>query len=218
MIKKALSAPPSWNSGRVVGPKTEFTELQVAKLERILERNQNWHDLVLLTVGVDSMLRASDLLQLRVKDVAYPSGKIRSELRTRQQKTNYEVYPVLNIDARAWLRIWIAKSGKSQDHFLFTRKKEADADPITRGHYARLTKRWADWLELPSEEYSTHSLRRSKPVIMFEAGKPIELISELLGHQSVATTTRYLGINQKKARAAALDHRIFKGPSKDYLQ
>ena len=208
----------SWNSGRTVGPKTEFTETQIAKLEQILERDQNWHDLALLTVGVDTMLRASDLLQLRVMDVAYSSGKIRSELRTRQQKTDYEVYPVLNVDACAWLRVWIAKSGKSQDHFLFTRRKEANAEPITRGHYADLVKRWADWLGLPSEEYSTHSLRRSKPVIMFEAGKPIELISQLLGHQSVTTTTRYLGINQKKARAAALEHRIFKGPSKDYLQ
>ena len=207
----------SWNSGRTIGAKTEFTETQIAKLEGMLERERNWHDLALLTVGVDSMLRASDLLQLRVMDVAYASGHIRSELRTRQQKTDYEVYPVLNVDARAWLRIWIDKSGKSQDHFLFTRRKEANAYPITRGHYADLVKRWADWLGLPSEDYSTHSLRRSKPVIMFEAGKPIELISQLLGHQSVATTIRYLGINQKKAKAVALEHRIFKGPSRDYL-
>ena len=208
----------SWNSNRAVGPKTEFTRPQTRTTELYLLRDRNWHDLALMSFGLDSMLRASDLLSITVADVAYPSQQIRSEVRTRQQKTDRNVYPVLTEATKTYLAHWIQVSGKQPEHFLFTRGKAVDAAPISRGHYASLVKSWADWLGLPVEEYSTHSLRRSKPVWMYEHGETIGVISKLLGHKSTEVTLRYLGIDQKKAAAAALRHPMMKGPSSAQLQ
>ena len=199
-----------WAKSRVLGS-------QLQMIESIHLRNRSWHDLALLGTALDTMLRASDLLKLKVSDVMYPSGKFRSEIRCRQQKTKRNVYPVLNEATKNYLTIWIRLSGKKQHHYLFTRTKGRDSEPISRGQYARLTKRWADWLELPPEEFSTHSLRRSRAVIMFEKGEPIELISKLLGHKSAEVTTQYLGIDQKKAAAASLRHPVLKGPTKEIL-
>ena len=208
----SLPAKTSWNAGKAIGPKTEFSKAQIQALEAILVRNQNWHDLALLGVAVDTMLRAGDLLVLKVEDVAYGSGTLRRGIRRRQQKTSVAVFPVLSQATQAHLSKWIEVSEKRQTHFLFTRNKGKDAQPITRGHYAALIKRWAGWLNLPAEEYSTHSLRRSKAVLMFEKGEPIELISLLLGHTSVVATISYLGLNQKKAASASLRHGILRGP------
>ena len=217
MTSKTLSAKTSWNSGKAVGPKTEFLPSHIHRLEAIQLRNRQWHDLALISTALDSMLRSSDLLKLKLEDVMYASGNFRSELRCRQDKSGSNVYPVLGEATKAYLTIWIRVSGKKMHHYLFTRTKGADAPPLTRGHYARLTKTWADWLELPKEEYSTHSLRRSRAALMFQRGEPIEMISLLLGHKSVAVTIRYLGLNQKKAAMTSLRHPMMKGPPKELL-
>lgn len=207
----------SWNADRAVGRKTGFTKPQTEQIEHYPLQQQNWHDLAMMSFALDGMLRSSDVLKASVGDVTYPSGFVRSEVRLRQQKTDRNVYPELGVATQTYLRIWIEISGKEQDHLLFTRSKPNDAPAISRGHYANIIKTWAEWLGLPPEEYSTHSMRRSKPAWMYDQGEPIELLAELLGHKSTEVTLTYLGINQKKAAAAARRHPMMKGPTPDQL-
>ena len=49
-----------------------------------------------------------------------------------------------------------------------------------------------------SEEMTTHSLRHSFATDLLNSGCDIRLIQELLGHNSIATTEKYLKINKKK--------------------
>ena len=42
---------------------------------------------LLLNLGVDLMLRSSDLLNLKVSDVVYDSGKVKTEVKVKQKKT-----------------------------------------------------------------------------------------------------------------------------------
>ena len=42
---------------------------------------------LLLNLGVDLMLRSSDLLNLKVSDVVSNSGKVKTEVRVKQKKT-----------------------------------------------------------------------------------------------------------------------------------
>jgi len=64
------------------------------------------------------------------------------------------------------------------------------------------------------QDYSSHSVRRSKPAHMYWAGEDIALVSRLLGHKSIASTIEYLGITQVKAEAAALRHPMMRGSGK----
>ena len=63
---------------------------------------------------------------------------------------------------------------------------------------------------MDSSQYSTHSLRRTKPVYMYS--KPdvtIEDLMMLLGHKSPESTIRYLGIDIEQAQKKAIKYDLF---------
>jgi len=155
------------------------------------------------------MLRASDLLQLRVSDVQHSNGIIKISFPWRQKKTTTGVFPVLTPTTQKGLLAWINATDKRSKDFLFTRQKPSNGDPITIGFYRTLIKNWAVSIGLSPEFYSAHSLRRTKATFLYERGVTVEIIGRLLGHKSPASTIRYLGIDEAQAQNAALMHDIF---------
>ena len=65
--------------------KKPLNQNQVKSL-RTLVKDKPLHDL-LLNLSVDLMLRSSDLLSLRVKDVMNESGTVKTEVKVKQKKT-----------------------------------------------------------------------------------------------------------------------------------
>jgi len=180
----------------------------------MLTDQEKWHDLCLFLVAIDTMLRASDLLRLRVCDVLDGNGNVKTTFPWRQKKTASTVYPVLTPTTKKAVLEWIAASDKhSQDH-LFTREKPNIGEPISIGFYRTLIKRWVVLIGLSPEDYSAHSLRRTKAIFLYERGVSIELIGRLLGHRSLASTIRYLGIDEAHAKQAALTNDIFNSAAK----
>jgi integrase len=211
MPTPSASKKRAWNRGQIVGQKRAFTPDDLALIEQHLLAQNNWHDLALLSFGLDTMFRASDLLMTQVRQVCYPQGPVRTMIARRQQKTQNIVNPVLTPTTRHYLQCWLEISHKQPQDYVFTRHKPHGSAPITRAHYADLIKTWASWLGHESAEFSSHSVRRSKPAHMYWAGEDIALISRLLGHQSIANTIEYLGITQHKAEVAALRHSLLRG-------
>ena len=195
-----------WNRGLIVGERLAFSIEETHEILCNLRREGSAHDACLFAVGIDSMLRGSDLLRLRVRDVMAADGKIR----LRQQKTGQNVYPVITSTAQDAVRAWVSESGKKPAHFLFTRRKSIDADPLCTGHLRALIKQWSLAIGLSSKRYSSHSLRRTKPSYLYHYGlADIVTISVLLGHSNMAVTHRYLGISKNEAQQAALAGDIF---------
>ena len=65
--------------------KKPLNEQQVKTLRKIVS-DKPLHEL-LLNLSVDLMLRSSDLLSLRVKDVINESGSVKTEVKVKQKKT-----------------------------------------------------------------------------------------------------------------------------------
>ena len=65
--------------------KKPLSEKQVVALRKLVKENE-LHEL-LLNLGVDLMLRASDLLNLKVSDVLNESGSVKKEVRVRMKRT-----------------------------------------------------------------------------------------------------------------------------------
>lgn len=198
-----------WNKGRSVGPRQGLTSDQVRQVRAHLSKQKSNHDICLFSVAIDTMLRASDLMALRVRDVILPNGHIRESFPWRQKKTSGGVSPVLTPQSQKTLRTWLAESHKRPEHFIFTREKPIDGPPITVGFYRQLVKSWVKAIGLSPHHYSAHSLRRSKAIFMYERGVSVEIIGRLLGHQSPASTIHYLGIDENAARVLAQSHDIF---------
>lgn len=201
-----------WNKDLAVGQKRAFSLAECMMLEEILLSEENWHDLALFSFGLDTMFRASDLLASLAEQVTYPNMQVRRLIPRKQIKTKQTVFPVLTIQSQFYLQKWLAVSGKERPHYLFTRNKAIDAEPISRAHFAEIIKGWAVKLGLNPQAYSTHSIRRSKASHMYWNGVDIALISKLLGHKSIASTLDYLSITQQRAEKAALEHPMLRGP------
>lgn len=119
-----------------MGQKKPFTLEEIAEIEARLLAKENWHDLAMLSFGLDTMFRAGDLLSTQVWQVVYPNGKVRSMIPRQQRKTRHVVNPVLTAQTRLYLDRWLKISGKGSEDYVFTRTKDPNAPPIGRWRYA----------------------------------------------------------------------------------
>ena len=71
-----MPAKLPWNKGKSVGQKAPFSPRDVQTIKQIVENAGNLRDLALFAVGIDTMLRAVDLLALQVRDVTDHDGKV----------------------------------------------------------------------------------------------------------------------------------------------
>ena len=199
-----------WNAGRAVGERVAFSIAEAQNIYFKLNERRAWRELCLFALGIDTMLRASDLLQLRVSDIQDGHKKLRARLVLKQQKTRYPVYPVLTYASHFACKMWLQNSGKQKDDFLFTPHRNIHAEPISAGWYRRLVKKWVADIGLPPENYSTHSLRRTKPLYLYHVKHvDIQHISQLLGHHDIQATSHYLRLQISAAQAEAMAADIF---------
>ena len=193
--------------------KKPLSAKQVKSLSKLLEEKPR--DRALFHAGIDSMLRSSDLRQLRVEDVVDSMGLVREECSLTQQKTKRTVTFTLSATTRGIIQDWITASGKRGQDFLFSSRTtryngvELGQQPISQIQYQRLVKSWMELLGVAADDYSTHSLRKTKASAIYDATKNVEAVRQLLGHSSVAATSHYLGVEQAKALDIAKNHKMF---------
>src|SRR5512132_144459 len=84
---KAKSVHSPWNKGKAVGQKAPFTPEQVYIIRQLLHAEGQLRDLALFNTAIDTLLRASDLLTLKVEDVTDHYGAVMEECSVRQHKT-----------------------------------------------------------------------------------------------------------------------------------
>ena len=113
-----------WNKGLVAGQKHTLNLDEIAQIETQLLAQENWHDLALLSLGLDTMFRAIDLLTTKVWHMTYPNGAIRSLIAHRRRKTRHVVNPVLTPPTLDYLHRWLKVSG-NQNRIAGTRQDRA---------------------------------------------------------------------------------------------
>ena len=79
-----------WNAGRLIGPKAPLKPKHIWAIRQQLKVARRVRDLAMFNSALDAKLRASDLVQLRVRDVA-PGGALRERSIVIQQKTGRPV-------------------------------------------------------------------------------------------------------------------------------
>jgi integrase len=159
-------------------------------------------DLALFSLALDTLLRASDLLKLRVTDLQDAAGELRGDLAIQLQKTGRTLRVSLSDATRAVVGRYIAEAAKGPADHLLTPPRSGR--PLTRRSYARLVKQWAGLLGIKDpREFSTHSLRRTRAAFLYEQSNNLEVVRRMLGHRSLGATSAYLGIDDDQALAIA---------------
>jgi len=154
-------------------------------------------DYLLFVFGINSALRISDLLSLRVKDVFNSQGEIKESFKIKTKKTKKEMKILINESVRKALKYYFDKEKfPGPNDYLF---KTHTGQKLDRIRAWVLIKKWVKAVGLDPVNYGTHTLRKTWGYHSRKNfGIPIELISEKLGHKSNAVTKRYIGISQEE--------------------
>ncbi|OWJ69189.1 tyrosine-type recombinase/integrase [Inquilinus limosus] len=180
-----------WNKGQLVGQKRPLRPKDAWSIRARLEIDDRERDLALFNLAIDSKLRASDLVSLKIEDVQI-GGRVRDRATIVQQKTARPVQFELTDNTRKSLQAWLAHRGSTAG-FLFPSCVRSQAHLSTR-QYARLVHGWVTEAGLDSPSYGTHSMRRTKATQIYRKTGNLRAVQLLLGHRKLESTVRYLGI------------------------
>lgn len=181
-----------WNKGKLIGQKSPLSMQEIWSIRMRLQNVGNTRDLALFNLAIDSKLRGCDLLGLRVSDVANGS-EILSRAMIRQSKTNRPVRFEITPRTRKSIEEWIESAELSHNDYLFPSRIRASKHLSTR-QYARIVEFWVRSIGLDPASYGTHSMRRTKATLIYRRTKNLRAVQLLLGHSSLDSTVRYLGI------------------------
>jgi integrase len=189
--------PTRWNKGKLVGQKAPLKLREIWAIRVRLQVFCRTRELALFDLGIDSKLRACDLLKLRVRDVCH-GERVAARAIVVQQKTSRPVQFEITDATRTALADWIRLSDLASDDFLFPSRVHASPHLSTR-QYARIVDSWVEEIGLDPAAYGTHSIRRTKPSLIYRRTKNLRTVQLLLGHTKLESTVRYLGIEVEDA-------------------
>lgn len=196
-----------WNKWKMAGKKKPLTPTQIRTIRSILANQWQVKELSLFSLAIDSMLRSSDLLKLRVYDLFNDHGEIRKEIPIKQKKTGERHIIELTNTTINILIEYIQVLWKFDDDYLFTSFRNPDK-PLSWQYYRRLVKKWVKSIWLSPDEYSTHSLRRTRSSFIYKKTGNIKVVQELLWQTDIRSTSEYLDISKKDAWKVAREYEL----------
>lgn len=147
---------------------------------------------LLFKFGLNTGLRISDILSLKVKDIFNEDGEFRNYLVIKEKKTRKEKKIKLNDALRKVIRIHVKTKKLSYNDYLFPSQKGGH---IGRIQAYRVLKEAATIIGI--ENFGTHSLRKTWGYWTYKASRyNIGLIMDTFNHSSQKITLRYIGVNQ----------------------
>lgn len=176
---------------RVAGIKEPIRDTQkIRQMKEWLLVNKTYRDYFLLFLGLNTGLRISDLLRLRVMDV-----RNKNEIKIITQKTGREIKIPLNYDVQFEIKKFV--ENKSESDFLF-QSREGNNNHITSVQADRILKAAAK--ECGVSSWGTHSMRKSFGYHYYQKNKDIFFLMSLFGHSSQHQTLRYIGVTEDQIR------------------
>ena len=184
---KIRVVPRPWNKGKLVGQKAPLKLKEIWAIRVRLQVFRRTRELALFNLGIDSKLRACDLLKLRVRDISH-GERIAARAIVVQQKTSRPVQFEITESTRSALAEWIRLSGLASDGFLFPSRVHASPHLSTR-QYARIVNSWVEEIGLDPAAYGTHSIRRTKPSLIYRRTKNLRAVQPF-GPKEVETMSQ----------------------------
>ena len=159
---------------------------KIEEIKSYLKENGS-RDLLLFTMGINTGLRISDLLKLKVIDV-----RNKSHVEIKEQKTGkIKRFPLLG---NLQTMIEEYTKGKLDNEYLF-RSREGANKPITRVMAYKIINNACRKAGI-TDNVGTHTLRKTFGYHHYQQFHDVAILQYLLNHSSPSITLRYIGITQ----------------------
>jgi len=158
------------------------------KIQEIKEKlkKKSLRNYMLFVLGINTGLRVSDILKLKVKDVKDTDHINITEMKTGKQK-KILIAPNLKKE----LKIYI-ENMKESDFLIPSR--EGENKPIARNTAYLILKNTA--LECGLKEIGTHTMRKTFGYWFYKQYKDLATLMDIFNHSAERITLIYIGINQ----------------------
>lgn len=147
-------------------------------------------DYILLLLAIETGLRASELINIKVQDITLGSvsyvrccGKGRKERTTPFSKQTSQT-----------IKDWVAEHGYHENDYLFT---SARGVPLSVDGLEYIVRKYTTQAQchcpsLSKKKVSPHVLRHTAAMRMLQSGIDLSVIALWLGHESINTTQMYI--------------------------
>jgi integrase len=174
-----------------VDPITKLTDIKAVK--KLLYDKPR--DLCLFTLGINTNLRASDLLSIKVGQVRRLQVGEELELKERKTKKNRRI--TINKSVRTSIQGLLASGSYEDSDYLFQSQR---ADRLTVPSVNRLVKQWCRMINLKGN-YGSHTLRKTFGYHQHKTFKtPLPNLMVAFNHSTQRQTLEYLCIQEKEQR------------------
>ncbi|MEK3837943.1 site-specific integrase [Paenibacillus sp. FSL R7-0128] len=172
------------SSNRVMQPIRDLEVLEEFKRQL---KAWDWRNWMMFVFGINTGLRISDILPLKVKDV---KGEY---VNLREKKTGKLRRILINSELRADLNSYLEYfDWLGPDDYLFESQK--GGRPISTVQAYRILRLIADVMGL--ESIGTHTMRKTFGYHFYKRTKDIATLQTIMNHSSARVTMRYIGIIQ----------------------
>lgn len=165
----------------------------IERMKKVLEDKPR--DLLLFIIGINTALRISDLLSLRVRDISDTHIKITEKKTAKKKRIK------INAAIREAFRDLVPKDAEPSDWLFPSRKGDK---PIGRSQAWRVLSKAAEDAGIRTP-FGTHSLRKTFAYHAYKAGVELPLLMRVLNHASQRETLRYIGIESEEIDEVYID-------------
>ncbi len=152
---------------------------------------------MLFVTGINSGLRISDILPLRVSDTKRAYFNI-TEKKTGKKK-RIEMTPGLRREFKDYVE------GK-EDHEVLFKSREGVNKPIGRSMAYKILREAAQHVGL--DDIGTHTLRKTFGYHFYKQYKDVALLQDIFNHSNPRITLKYIGIDQDEKDKAMKNFKI----------
>lgn len=179
---------------------------KITQIKNLLRGQKRFRDLLLFVVGINTALRISDLLELRVEHLLDDRQRIRQRFWIKEQKRGKRQEVVVNDSIRQnleeYLKAYPAVVGDYKHFVFFNSQANSFLQPIRRGQAWKVITTICQQVGLRGN-FGTHSLRKTWGYHARMQGVDLALIMHKLNHETIAYTKRYLGITDDELQAVS---------------
>ena len=152
-----------------------------------------FRDCCFMSLMYDSGCRDNEIRSLRLKDVKIEKGKSKI---TVLGKGNRMRFVPISENEEALLQKYILLFHKEQtpDCFLFFASTKAGKQKLSNDNSLRVLRKYSERAKISSPRFPhvhPHMLRHSRGQQLYDAGMPLPLVSDFLGHSNINVTQVY---------------------------
>ncbi|MFP7479480.1 site-specific integrase [Terribacillus saccharophilus] len=170
------------------------TQAEIEEMKWALRRFGTERDRFLFVFGINTGLRVSDIVPLKVGDVRDKQHVIQREKKTGKPRRFF-----MNAKLREEIAEYTA--GMGEEEYLFPSRK--GTAPISTTQAYRVLTKAAAMLE--RDDIGTHTMRKTFGYHYYKRTKDVASLQTLFNHSAPSITLKYIGITDEEIEASLVD-------------